>query len=89
VPENPVVRAVQVALAVLENPVVRAVLVRQLLAALPRQVVAALVSQVAAAEKGAQTRSVAISRREVAAAALSLAVVEALLKPRAAEVVVA
>jgi hypothetical protein len=79
--EKPVVRAVQVALAVLENPVVPAALVRQL--------VVALVKQVGAAEKEAQTRSVAISRRRAAAAVLSLAGVGVLLKPRAAEVAVA
>jgi hypothetical protein len=102
--ENPAVRAVRVALAVLENRVARAVqvapenravqvalpvLVRQQAAALARQVVAALLSQVAVAEKEAQTRSVDISRRGVAAAALSLAAVGALLKPRAAGVAVA
>ena len=87
--ENPVVRAVRVALAVLENPVVPAALVRQVVAVLPRQVVAALVSQVEVAEKEAQTRSVAISRQGVAAAALSLAGVGALLKPQAVGVVVA
>ena len=49
-----------------------------------------LVSQVGVVEKEAQTRSVGISRQEVAAAvAPSLAGVEALLKPRAAEVAVA
>jgi hypothetical protein len=76
-----VVRAVQVALAVLENPVVPAALVRQVLAALVRQLVAA--------EKEAQTRSVAISRRRAAAVGPSLAGVGALLKPRAAGVAVA
>jgi hypothetical protein len=82
VPENPVAPAVRVALAVLENPVAPAVQVRQLLAALVRQLVAA--------EKEARTRSVAISRRQAAAVAVpSLAGVEALLKPRAAEEVVA
>ena len=86
--ENPVV---PVALAVLENPAVRVALARQGgAAALARQVVAALVSQVGVVEKEAQTRSVAISRREAAAAvAPSLAGVGALLKPRAAEVAVA
>jgi hypothetical protein len=47
--ENPVVRAVQVALAVLENPAVPAALVRQVPAALARQLAAALVRQVVAA----------------------------------------
>ena len=94
--ENP---AVRVALAVLENPAVRAVLekpavpaalVRQVLAALARQVAAAPLRQVEVAEKEAQTRSVAISRRRAAAAvAPSLAAVGALLKPRAAGVAVA
>ena len=88
--ENPVVRAVRVALAVPEKPVVPAALVRQVLAALARQVEVALLRQVEVAEKEAQTRSVAISRRRaVAAVAPSLAEVGALLKPRAAEVAVA
>ena len=92
---------VPVALAVLGNPVVRvalAVLVKQLVPVLARQqavvlvrqLVAALLRQVEVAEKEAQTRSVAISRRQAAvAAAPSLAAVGALLKPRAAEVAVA
>ncbi len=102
VPENPAVPAVRVALVALENPAVPAVrvalpvLARQLVAALVRQVrvapvrqlAAALVSQVAVAEKEAQTRSVAISRRGVAAAAPSLAAVGALLKRRAGGVAV-
>jgi hypothetical protein len=77
-----------VALAVLENPVVPA-LARQVVAVLPSQVEAELLSQVEVAEKEAQTRSVAISPREVAAAAPSLAAVGALLKPRATGVVLA
>jgi hypothetical protein len=77
--ENP---AERVARAVLENPVVPA--------ALARQVVAVLPSQVGVVEKEAQTRSVAINRREAAvAAAPSLAAVGALLKQRAAGVEVA
>ena len=104
--ENPAVPAVRVALAALENPVVPAALavlenpaVRVALAvpenpvvpaALARQAVAALLSQVEVVEKEAQTRSVAINRREAAVAvAPSLAGVAALLKPRAAEVAVA
>ena len=97
--EKPAVPAVRVALAVLESPAVRAVLekpavpaalVRQVLAALARQVAAAALRQVEVAEKEAQTRSVAISRRQAAAAvAPSLAAVGALLKPRAAGVAVA
>ena len=104
--ENPVVPAVRVALAALENPVVLAALavlenpaVRVALAvpenpvvpaALARLAVAALLNQVEVVEKEAQTRSVAISRREAAVAvAPSLAGVAALLKPRAAEVAVA
>ena len=104
--ENPVALAVRVALAALENPVVPAALavlenpaVRVALAvpenpvvpaALARLAVAALLSQVEVVEKEAQTRSVAISRREAAVAvAPSLAGVAALLKPRAAEVAVA
>ena len=79
--ENPAVPAAQVALAVLENPVVPA--------ALARLAVAALLNQVEVVEKEAQTRSVAISRRGVAAAAPSLAAVGALLKPRAVGVAVA
>jgi hypothetical protein len=78
VPENP---AVRVALAALENPVVPA--------ALARLAVATLLNQVEVVEKEAQTRSVDISRREVAAAAPSLAAVGALLKPRAAGVAAA
>ena len=59
-------------------------------AALAKLAVAALVSQVEVVEKEAQTRSVAINRREAAVAvAPSLAGVAALLKPRAAEVAVA
>ena len=88
--ENPVVRAVRVALAVRENPAVPAALVRQVPAVLARQLVAALLRQVGVPEKQAQTRSVAISRRRAVAAVVpSLAEVEALLKPRAAEVAVA
>jgi hypothetical protein len=78
--ENPVVPAAQVALAVLE---------RQLVPELARQQAAVLARQVVAAAKEAQTRSVDISRRGVAAAAPSLAAVGALLKPRAAGVAVA
>jgi hypothetical protein len=99
VPENPAVRAVQVAPAVLENPavqvalenrVVPAALVKQVLAALARQVVAALQRQVEVPEKEAQTRSAGISRRQaVVAVAPLLAGVGALLKPRAAGVAVA
>ena len=106
VPENLAVLAVRVALAALENPVVpaalavlenpavrvaRAVLENPVVpAALARQVVAVLLSQVGVVEKEAQTRSVAINRREAAvAAAPSLAAVGALLKPRAAGVEVA
>ena len=105
--ENPAVPAVRVALAVLENPVVPAALavlenpaVRVALAvpenpvvpaALARLAVAALLNQVEVVEKEAQTRSVAISRRRVAAVVVapSLAGVGALLKPQAAEVAVA
>ena len=87
--EKPVVRVLGVALA-LENPVVPAVLVREVLAALPRRVAAALLGQAGAPTKAAETRSVAISHRQaVVAAALSLAAVGALLKPRAAGVAVA
>jgi hypothetical protein len=76
---------VPAALAVLVKPAVRVVL-----AALRRQAEAALVNQVGAVEKQALTRSVAINRREAAAAvAPSLAGVAALLKPRAAEVAAA
>ena len=107
VPENPADLAVRVALAALENPVVPAALavlenpaVQVALAvlenpvapaALARLAVAALLNQVEVVEKEAQTRSVAISRRRVAAVAVapSLAGVAALLKPRAAEVAVA
>jgi hypothetical protein len=100
VPENLAVLAVRVALAALENPVVpenlavrvaRAVLENPVVpAALARQVVAVLPSQVGVVEKEAQTRSVAINRREAAvAAAPSLAAVGALLKQRAAGVEVA
>jgi hypothetical protein len=90
VPANQVVPAVRVALAVLENPVVPAALARQVVAVLPSQVEAELVRQVGVVEKEAQTRSVAINRREAAVAvAPSLAGVAALLKPRAAEVAVA
>jgi len=86
--ENQVVRVVGVALA-LENPVVPAVLVREVLAALPRRVAAALLRQAGAPVKAAETRSVAISRRQaVVAAALSLAAVGALLKLPAIEVAV-
>ena len=83
VPENPAVPAVRVALVVLENPAVQVVLAVlekpggaggawrcwQTTAALVRQLVAALLRQVEVAEKEAQTRSVAISRREAAVAA--------------------
>jgi hypothetical protein len=89
--ENLVVRAVQVALAVLENPGVPAALARQVVAALLRQV-EAVASQVGAAEREAQTRSAAISRRGAAVVVVVaplLAGVGALLKPRAAEVAVA
>jgi hypothetical protein len=90
VPENPAAPAAWVALAVLGNPVVPAALVRQVLAALRRQVEAALVNQVGVPEKEAQTRSVAISRRQAVAAVVpSLAGVGALLKLRVAEVAVA
>jgi hypothetical protein len=90
VPANQVVPAVRVALAVLENPVVPAALARQVVAVLPSQVEAELVRQVGVVEKEAQTRSVAINRREAAVAvAPSQAGVAALLKPRAAEVAVA
>jgi len=90
--ENPVVPA---ALAVLGNPAVRVALGvpenRVVPAALARLAVAALLNQVQVVEKEAQTRSVAISRRRVAAVVVapSLAGVAALLKPRAAEVAVA
>jgi hypothetical protein len=88
--ENRVVRAARVALAALGNPVVPAALVRQVLAALRRQVEAALVNQVGVPEKEAQTRSVAISRRQAVAAVVpSLAGVGALLKLRVAGVAVA
>ena len=97
---SPAVPAVRVASVGPENPAVRAAravpvrqlvpaLVKQQAAALANQVEAALESQVGVAEKEAQTRSVAISRRVVAAAALSLAAVGALLKPRAAGVAAA
>jgi len=86
--EKPVVRVVGVALA-LENPVVPAVLVREVLAALPRRVAAALLRQAGAPAKAAETRSVAISRRQaVVAAAPSLAAVGTLLKLPAIEVAV-
>ncbi len=88
-----VARAVQAAPVVLENPAVRvalAVLVRPLVPVLVRQQAAALAKQVGVAEKEAQTRSVAISRRGVvAAAAPSPVAAGALLKPRAAGVAVA
>jgi hypothetical protein len=103
--ENPAVQAVPVALAVLENPVAQVALavlenpaVRVALAvlenpvgpaALARLAVAALVNQVEVVEKEALTRSVAISRRGVAAAVPLLEGVAALLKPRATEVAVA
>jgi hypothetical protein len=92
--ENPAVRAVRVALAVLEKPVVRAALAvlenPVVLAALVRQLAAALANQAEAAEKEAQIRSGAISRRGAAVVvAPSLAAVGALLKPRAAGVAVA
>jgi hypothetical protein len=85
--ENP---AVRVALAVLENPAVPAALARQVVAALLRQA-EAVASQVGAAEREAQTRSAAISRRGAAVVVVAplLAGVGALLKPRAAEVAVA
>jgi hypothetical protein len=71
--ENPVVPA---ALAVLENPAVRvalAVLENPVVPAAPaRPAVAALLNQAEVVEKEAQTRSVAISRRGVVAAAPSL-----------------
>jgi len=51
--ENPVVRAVQVALAVLENLVGPAALVRQQAAVLVRQLVAVLLRQVGVAQKEA------------------------------------
>jgi len=89
--ENPVVRAVQVASAVLESPAARVALENQAVpAALARQVVVALLRRVEVPEKEAQTRSVAISHRRAAAAvAPSLAAVVALLKPRAAGVAAA
>jgi hypothetical protein len=88
--ENPVAPAVQAALVVLENQAVLAVRVELAVlenpvapAALARLAVAALVNQVEVVEKEAQTRSVAISRRRVAAAGVLLrAAVGALLKPR-------
>ena len=87
--ENPVARAVLVAL---ENPAVQvalAGLVRQLVPVLVRQQAAA-VSQVVAAEREAQTRSVAISHRRAAVVVGPLlAGVGALLKPRATGVAVA
>ena len=120
--ENQVVRAVRVALVVLENPAVRVALVVledqvarvalaalenqvvrvvrvalavpggslvRVLAALARRVAAALLRQAGAPAKAAETRSVAISRRQaVVAAALSLAAVGALLKLPAIEVAV-
>jgi hypothetical protein len=107
VPENLAVLAERVALAALENPVVpaapavlenpaervaRAVVENPVVpAAQARQVVAVLPSQVGVVEKEAPTRSVAISRRRVAAVVVapSLAGVGALLKPQAAEVAVA
>ena len=91
VPEKPVVPAVLVALAVLESRAVPAVLVALVVLepALLRQLAAALVRQLAVAEKREETRSVAISRRGAAAVGRSLAGVGVLLKPRAAEVVVA
>ena len=82
--ENP---AVQVALAVLESLAVPA---RQQAAALVRRVVAVLLRRVEVVGKEAQTRSVAISRRQAAvAAAPLLAGVGVLLKPRATGVAVA
>jgi hypothetical protein len=80
---------VRAALAVQENLVVPAALARQVVAVVPSQVEAELANQVGVVEKEAQTRSVDISRREVAAAAPSLAAVGALLKPRAAGVAAA
>ena len=92
-PENPAVRGVlveledqvaRVVLAALENQVVRVAL-----AALPRRVAAAPLGQAGAPAKAAETRSVAISRRQaVVVAALSLAAVGALLKLPAIEVAV-
>jgi hypothetical protein len=87
--ENPAVPAVQVALAVLENLAVPAALARQQAGVPVRPVVAVPLRQVGVAQKEAQTRSVVISHRAVAAAAPSLAGVGALLKPRAAGVAVA
>ena len=103
--ENPAAPVVRGALVVLENPAVRAALVRRVAApvrqvaaapvrrveaALVRQVAAALVRQVGVAEKEAETRSVAISRRAaVAVAPLVAGRAGSLLKPRAAGVAVA
>ena len=93
--EKPVARAARVALAALENPAVPAALAvlenPVVPAALARLAVAALLNQVEVVEKEAQTRSVAINRRRVAAVVVapSLAGVGALLKPQAAEVAVA